>query len=81
MDGSLVNKHGWLLSPSRVSMEVIVMIFDKLVYSLFAGLTADLYRGYNPFTKYQGHPSSIPKLVSVLNDHGNRWHKSPFKWP
>ena len=43
------NKLGNL---TRVSMEV-----SKLVYNLFRGLTTYLYRGYNPFTKYHGHPS------------------------
>ena len=41
-----------------VSMEVIVTIVSKLGYNLFMGLTTYLYRGYNPFTKYYGHPSS-----------------------
>ena len=38
-------------------MEVIVTIVSKLVYNLFRGLANCLYRGYNPFTKYHGHPS------------------------
>ena len=38
-------------------MEVIVTILSKLVPDLFMGLRTYLYRGYNPFTKYHGHPS------------------------
>ena len=34
------------------------IMVSKLVYNLFRGLTTYLYRGYNPFTKYHGHPST-----------------------
>ena len=30
---------------------------SKLVYNLLVGLITYLYRGYNPVTKYHGHPS------------------------
>ena len=33
------------------------MEVSKLVYNPFRGLIAYLYSGYNPFTKYHGHPS------------------------
>ncbi len=36
----------------------LVTIVSKLGYNLPTGLTIYLYRGYNPFTKYHGHPSS-----------------------
>ena len=35
----------------------LVTIVSKLGYNLLTGLTTYLYRGYNPFTKYHGHPS------------------------
>ena len=40
-----------------MSMEVIVTIVTKLVYNLVKGLITYLYSGYNPVTKYNGHPS------------------------
>ena len=40
-----------------VQLEVIVTIVSKLVYNLFTGLTTYISQGYNPFTKYHGHPS------------------------
>ena len=40
-------------------MEVIVTIVSKLVYNLLKGLITYLYRGYNPVSKYHGHPSRI----------------------
>ena len=36
----------------------LVTIVSKLGYNLFRGLTTYLYWGYNPVTKYHGHPSS-----------------------
>ena len=42
------------------------MEVSKLVYNLFAGLTTYLYRGYNPFTKYHGHPSIQSSHGSVM---------------
>ena len=42
----------------------------SMVYTPLKGLTTYLYRGYNPVTKYHGHPSTfsiIDFLVSVLN--------------
>ena len=41
-------------------MEVIVTIVSKLVYNLLKGLITYLYTGYNPVTKYHGHPSIHP---------------------
>ena len=35
----------------------LVTIVSKLGYNLLTGLTTYLYRGYNPVTKYHGHPS------------------------
>ena len=51
-------------------MEVIVTIVSKLGYNLLPGLATYLYRGYNPFTKYHGHPSSSD-LRSIIFFH--RW--------
>ena len=45
-------------SGTRVSGWKLVTIVSKLVYNLFRGLTTYIYRGYNPFTKYHGHPST-----------------------
>ena len=42
-----------------MSMEVSNYIVSKLVYSLLKGLITYLYRGYNPVTKYNGHPSTV----------------------
>ena len=42
-------------------MEVIVTIVSKLAYNLLKGLITYLYRGYNPVTKYNGHPSRSKK--------------------
>ena len=47
-----------------MSMEVIVTIVSKLVYNLLKGLITYLYRGYNPVTKYHGHPSRVCKRSS-----------------
>ncbi len=47
-------------------MEVIVTIVRKLVYNLLMGLTTYLYRDYNPFTKYHGHPSIYWGEISHL---------------
>ena len=41
----------------------LVTIVSKLVYNLFTGLTTYLNRGYNPFTKYYGHPSRENRSV------------------
>ena len=38
---------------------------SKLVYNLFRVLTTYLYRCYNPFTEYHGHPSGQPKLSGL----------------
>ena len=51
------DRYDW--KTPRVSMEVIVTSDSKLVYNLFSGLTTYLYRGYNPLTKYHGHPSRV----------------------
>ena len=42
-------------------MEVMVTIVSKLVYFTYLGdvFTTCLYKGYNPFTKYHGHPSIV----------------------
>ena len=40
-------------------MKVIVTIVSKLGYNLLKGLITYLYRGYNPVTKYNGHPSTF----------------------
>ena len=37
----------------------LVTLVSKLGYNLFRGLTTYLYWGYNPVTKYHGHPSSF----------------------
>ena len=47
-------------------MEVIVTIVSKLVYNLLVGLITYLYRGYNPVTKYHGHPSTPPQKKDML---------------
>ena len=44
-------------------MEVINYIVSKLVCILFRELITYLYRGYNPVTKYHGHPSIQAALV------------------
>ena len=46
-------------------MEVIVA--SKLDYNPFSGLTIYLYRSWNPFTKYHGHPSSMVLSSSILH--------------
>ena len=50
---------GDLAASTRVSMEVNVTIVSWFITSLgiFRGFTTYLYRGYNPFTEYHGHPS------------------------
>ena len=45
-------------------MEVSIVI--KLVYNLLKGLITYLYRGYNPVTKYHGHPFNEKKGVHVI---------------
>ena len=47
---------GWV-GVVGVRLEVIVTIVSKLDYYLLKGLATYLYRGYNPVTKYHGHPS------------------------
>ena len=42
-------------------------LVSKLVHNLFTGLTTYLYRGYNPFTKYHGHPSA-PLRIHKLSE-------------
>ena len=49
-----------------MSMEVIVTIVSKLVHNLLTGLTTYLYRGYDLFTKYHGHPSKYTIHGSVM---------------
>ena len=48
-----------------------------LVYNLFMGLTTYLYRGYNPFTKYHGHPNmasySLPNIPFRERIHIPPW--------
>ena len=51
-------------------MEVIVTNVSKLVYNLFTGLTTYIYRGYNPFAKYHGHP--VPSLKLTAKAPENR---------
>ena len=58
--GFLNGHEKWGYVPTRVSMQVIETIVSKLGYNLFTGLTTYLYRDYNPFTKYNGHPSRLP---------------------
>ena len=47
---------GQLTIPKR--SKKVTKNCQKLVYNLFAGLTTYLYRGYNPFTKYDWNPSA-----------------------
>ena len=39
----------------------------KLVYNLFKGLITYLCRGYNPVTKYHGHPSTLSIWVGLIS--------------
>ena len=50
-----------------MSMEVsnLVTIVSNWVYNLLKGLITYLYRGYNPVTKYHGHPSMHLQIVHV----------------
>ena len=41
-------------------------------YNLFMGLTTYFYRGYNPFTKYHGHPSIAKRSESEMDDFSHR---------
>ena len=43
-------------------MEVSNYIVSKLAYKLLKGLITYLYWGYNPVTKYHGHPSTIRSM-------------------
>ena len=52
--------HAWM------SVEVSNESVSKLVYNLLKGLTTYLYRGYNPVTKYHGHPSKHQPSISLL---------------
>jgi len=38
-------------------------LVSKLVYNLLMGLITYLWRGYNPVTKYHGHPSKLVQSV------------------
>ena len=49
------NRKDQQKSSTRVSWK-LVNIVSKLVYNHLRGLTTHLYRAYNPFTKYHGHP-------------------------
>ena len=42
----------------------LVTILSKLGCNLLRGLTTYLYRGYNLFTKYHGHPSTQSTQIS-----------------
>ena len=49
----------------------LVTIVSKLVYNLLMGLITYLYRGYNPVTRYHGHPSSpirSPKILKIWKE-------------
>ena len=66
-------------------MEVIVTIVSKLVYNLLKGLITYLYRGYNPVSKYHGHPSRIHgkwymylRTFIIQINHSCREIKKPF---
>ena len=48
-----------------MSMEVSNYIVSKLGYNLLKGLRTYLYRGYNPVTKYHGHPSIVYMIYSI----------------
>ena len=52
-------------------MEVIVMNVSKLVYNLLPGITTYIliYKGYNPFTKYHGHPRRYDGIVILDNKY------------
>ena len=70
-----------------MSMEVIVTIVSKLVYNLFRGLANCLYRGYNPFTKYHGHPSGKmcvffcrTELLGFKNVNRSKKKQQPRIW-
>ena len=53
----------WVSIFARMCMEV-----SKLGYNLFRGLTTYLYWGYNPVTKYHGHPSAVHiKKISYIS--------------
>ena len=61
---SPLHKAGYFLARGRTVHTVLGVhgswqLVSKLVYNLFRGLTTYLYRGYNPFTKYHGHPSTL----------------------
>ena len=53
------------IQHTRVSKEVSNYLVSKLVYNLLRGLTTYLYRGYNPLTKYHGHPSRYQKMAII----------------
>ena len=59
---------------ARVSMEVRITSLRKLVYNPFTSISGTcnllISRGYNPFTKYHGHPGSmylVKPLVPAMN--------------
>ena len=61
-------------------MEVMITIVRKLGYNLLKGLTTYLYRGYNPVTKYNGHPSTL--LKTDIDRSESRWrnYHSQVRW-
>ena len=44
----------------------LVTIVSKLVYNLFMGRIQPSYRGYNPVTKYHGHPSITFFICTIV---------------
>lgn len=52
-------------------MEVSDLV-SMLVDNLLAGLTTNLYRGYNPFTQHHGHPSRSSSINITIE-------KQPFE--
>ena len=64
--GTNHGKSGWF----KFSLPAL-HIQHHLVYNLFRGLTTYIYRGYNPFTKYNGHPSSqfLYSLCLVIENY------------
>lgn len=65
-------KNNW---TTGMSIDVHGPILSKTVYNLLAGLTTNSYSGYNPSSKYYGHPR-FPDVSSVLSLTSNISYKS-----